>query len=407
MITRKSQWILPAVCIVGSMALYGILEISNSSSSESLPGNRILRDGYAGLEEQYELLVDGVAQKAVPVTVQVSPRAYTQEEAMEAFYHLMDDIENRIRGENRSLTEVESDLELISRDKETGISIRWQSSEPELLSSMGKIMKSTETPRQVILSARLTVDGYHADFQVPIRLVPRTLSPDEQLLAGLQQEIEKRNEEQKTDEYLVLPERVDGRTISYRREKKENYFALPFLGIFLAFLLVIREREAEKVREKRREKELLLDYAELVSKLMILVGAGMTIRSAWERMVKDYEHAREMGKQKQQAAGEEMCRTYYQLVNGMPEGTAYREFGRRCKLQPYLKLSSVLEQNRKAGTKNLRAILRTEMEDAFEMRKNLARRMGEEAGTKLLAPLFLMLGIVMVMIMAPAMMMMG
>ena len=184
MITIKSQWILPAVCIVGSMALYGILEISNSSSSESLPGNRILRDGYAGLEEQYELLVDGVAQKAVPVTVQVSPRAYTQEEAMEAFYHLMDDIENRIRGENRSLTEVESDLELISRDKETGISIQWQSSEPELLSSMGKIMKSAETPRQVILSARLTVDGYHADFQVPIRLVPRTLSPDEQLLAG-------------------------------------------------------------------------------------------------------------------------------------------------------------------------------------------------------------------------------
>jgi tight adherence protein C len=47
------------------------------------------------------------------------------------------------------------------------------------------------------------------------------------------------------------------------------------------------------------------------------------------------------------------------------------------------------------------------MEDAFEMRKNLARRMGEEAGTKLLAPLFLMLGIVMVMIMAPAMMTMG
>ena len=407
MVDRKKQWILPTACSAGSIVLYGVLVISGSRASESLPGNRILRDGYAGLEEQYELLVDGMAQKAVPVTVQVSPRAYTQEEAMEAFYHLMDDIEDRIRGENRSLTEVESDLDLISRDKTTGIAVRWQSLEPELLSSMGKIMKPTESPRQVILSARLSVDGYHADFQVPVRLVPKTLSPDEQILAGLQREIERRNEEQKTDEYLVLPERVEGREISYRREKKENYIALPFLGIFLAFLLVIREREAEKEAEKLREKELLLDYAELVSKLMILVGAGMTIRSAWERMVKDYEHARETGKQKRQAAGEEMCRTYYQLVNGMPEGTAYREFGRRCKLQPYLKLSSVLEQNRKAGTKNLRTILRTEMEDAFEMRKNLARRMGEEAGTKLLAPLFLMLGIVMVMIMAPAMMTMG
>ena len=35
--------------------------------------------------------------------------------------------------------------------------------------------------------------------------------------------------------------------------------------------------------------------------------------------------------------------------------------------------------------------------------KNLARRQGEEAGTKLLAPLFAMLGVVMVMVMVPAM----
>ena len=200
MVDRKKQWILPTAYIAGSIVLYGVLVISGSRASESLPGNRILRDGYAGLEEQYELLVDGMAQKAVPVTVQVSPRAYTQEEAMEAFYHLMDDIEDRIRGENRSLTEVESDLDLISRDKTTGIAVRWQSLEPELLSSMGKIMKPTESPRQVILSARLSVDGYHADFQVPVRLVPKTLSPDEQILAGLQREIERRNEEQKTEE---------------------------------------------------------------------------------------------------------------------------------------------------------------------------------------------------------------
>ena len=47
------------------------------------------------------------------------------------------------------------------------------------------------------------------------------------------------------------------------------------------------------------------------------------------------------------------------------------------------------------------------MVDALEQRKNLARRLGEEAGTRLLMPLFLMLGIVMVMIMVPAMMSMG
>ena len=91
----------------------------------------------------------------------------------------------------------------------------------------------------------------------------------------------------------------------------------------------------------------------------------------------------------------------------MAEGEAYRQFGRRGRLQPYLKLSGLLEQNRKAGTKNIRAIFQAEMADALEQRKNLARRLGEEAGTKLLLPLFLMLGIIMTMVMVPAMMTMG
>ena len=39
---------------------------------------------------------------------------------------------------------------------------------------------------------------------------------------------------------------------------------------------------------------------------------------------------------------------------------------------------------------------------AFEQRKNLAKKLGEEAGTKLLLPLFLMLGVVMIMMVVPA-----
>ena len=67
-----------------------------------------------------------------------------------------------------------------------------------------------------------------------------------------------------------------------------------------------------------------------------------------------------------------------------------------------MKLSGLLEQNRKNGSKNLRETLRLEMAEAFEQRKHQARRMGEKAGTKLLVPLFLLLGVVMVMIMIPA-----
>ena len=95
--------------------------------------------------------------------------------------------------------------------------------------------------------------------------------------------------------------------------------------------------------------------------------------------------------------------TSEQMRQGVAEGRAYEEFGRRCGVLSYIRLCSLLEQNRRNGSKNLKELLRLEMAQAFEMRKHQARRLGEEAGTKLLLPLFLLLGMVMVMVAVPAM----
>jgi len=48
--------------------------------------------------------------------------------------------------------------------------------------------------------------------------------------------------------------------------------------------------------------------------------------------------------------------------------------------------------------------LEAEMWQAFEERKALAKRQGEEAGTKLLLPMMGMLVVVMVIVIAPALM---
>ncbi|MDO4267117.1 MAG: hypothetical protein Q4C73_01495 [Eubacteriales bacterium] len=368
---------------------------------------RIRREDYGGGEQTKKLLVTGLGEEELPVTVTVRPRAYTQEEAVQAFYGLMDGMEERIRGDNHSLMEVHTDLKLQTRDEETGILMRWRSSDPELISSAGRYQGPVEKAQELYLSVHLSAGSHEADFQIPVRVVPPEMTGQEAMEAALEEAIRRQDEEQKESEYLVLPGEQDGKSLIYRLEGETDYRMLPLMGLLAAALLIVREREQKKEQEKKRERELLLDYADLVSKLMVFIGAGMTVRGAWERIARDYEASKKKGRQSMRAASEEVCQTFHQLENGVPEGTAYREFGRRCRLQPYLKLSSLLEQNRKAGTKNLRAVLQTELEDAFEQRKNLARRMGEEAGTKLLLPLFLMLGMVMVMIMAPAMMSMG
>ena len=79
-----------------------------------------------------------------------------------------------------------------------------------------------------------------------------------------------------------------------------------------------------------------------------------------------------------------------------------QEFGRNCGLIQYMKLVSLLEQNRKNGSRNLKERLKLEMAEAFEQRKHQARRMGEEAGTKLLLPLFMLLTVVMIVTAVPA-----
>ena len=47
-------------------------------------------------------------------------------------------------------------------------------------------------------------------------------------------------------------------------------------------------------------------------------------------------------------------------------------------------------------------MLGREAEEAFEDRKNLAKKLGEEAGTKMMIPMFLMLIIVFAIVIIPA-----
>jgi hypothetical protein len=99
-----------------------------------------------------------------------------------------------------------------------------------------------------------------------------------------------------------------------------------------------------------------------------------------------------------------MLATTYELKLGVPENKAYEQFGRRTGLIPYIKFSSLISQNLKKGTKGFTELLLHEATQAFENRKESAKRQGEEAGTKLLIPMMLLLVIVFLIIMIPAFM---
>ena len=130
------------------------------------------------------------------------------------------------------------------------------------------------------------------------------------------------------------------------------------------------------------------------------MGAGMTVRNALGKMGEDYKKQRVS--KKEQYVYEEIVLLCHELQSGVSETDAYAHLGKRCRLQPYMKLSTLLSQNLRKGNRDLLSKLRQEAETAFEERKNSAKKAGEEAGTKLLLPMMMMLCIVMVLIMIPA-----
>ena len=143
----------------------------------------------------------------------------------------------------------------------------------------------------------------------------------------------------------------------------------------------------------------------MISKFAMLLGTGTTVKQVWEKIVQDYEKQRENGRE--QLAYEEMGVALREMNSGVSETEAYERFGRRCEVVEYIKFGALLSQNLRKGSKGLSDVLRMEVVRSFEECKATAKRMGEEAGTKLLLPMLGMLGVVMIMVMVPAFLTMG
>lgn len=175
------------------------------------------------------------------------------------------------------------------------------------------------------------------------------------------------------------------------------------IGILGAVAVWYVQRE-QKLKEKEKwKKRMLLEYPEFVSKLSLLLGAGMTVLSAFRRMDQMYQKSSEGKKDKQHPAYVILHQMLVDIDNGKSQQRAYQSFGENCGLQPYRKLSSLILSCQQMGNRKLTERLNEEADRVFSERKHLARKLGEEAGTKMIFPMMLMMLLVMGIILIPAM----
>ena len=126
------------------------------------------------------------------------------------------------------------------------------------------------------------------------------------------------------------------------------------------------------------------------------------MRSAVEKIAKDYINTCKRYGYKRRTAYEELVETYGEMEVGLPEAQAYERLGNRCGLSEYKVLSVLLIQNLKKGNQGVLTLLERESAAAIEERKRKAKISGEQASAKLLGPMFMQLALVMALVMIPA-----
>lgn len=392
---------------VGAVLVLGFtLTASDYLQSRRAADKVILRNlqGKGSKKEEFQIKFQGEEEKT-PIEIDVAEQQYSGEEIRELFDRVSEQMDQFILGRNKSFDRIEYDMELPAKAPDELVEISWELSRYDVMNIRGELQRENlnEEGTLVELSAVFTYCENieeQAMYKRTVCVYPRTLSTEEEKRSRLRSELQEQEENSRTKRKWRLPDKLLGKEVSYYKKMNGRGLVLIAMAVLTGILLYALEIQKQGKEKEERKRQMLLDYPEIVNKMTLFIGAGMTVKRAWRKIVEDYERQKELLGERY--AYEEMKKVCHETESGVTEAESYEKFGRRCDIQVYIRFGALLSQNLRKGTKGLTQILKQESLQAFEERKARAKRLGEEAGTKLLLPMFLMLAIVMVIVIVPA-----
>lgn len=369
-------------------------------TTKLLQGYYLERDAATGQKRYVDVTVKaGKHQKEI--TIPVSPKKYSKKERNKKLQEARQYINRHYLGNNKSKNCITDSLNLMTAIPESAICVTWSSSDPSVIKEDGSLMiPDSQEAVMVELTAVIAYGKRTEAISKSVMVAPVQKTKERLFWEQWQRQFAQNEKSSNTSKYLFLPKKVGEKRVSYQ-EKETQWCSMIFLLTFILLVLVpVGEEKKLQGAMRRRERQLKMDYPELIERFALLVEAGLSVKGAWLRITQEYE--KREGKHKLRYVYEEMLLTVREMENGMNEAKAYELFGKRTALLSYMKFSTLLVQNLKKGTSDLICLLEFEVTDAFHERRENAKVLGEEAGTRLLFPMMLMLSIVFAIILYAA-----
>lgn len=361
----------------------------------------LTRSDYGEEEDTYCLIYQDEEQETQEISIILNPVEYPSEELKKQFQQGFAYLEQEMLGENPEQDQIQENLRLLTTIPDSGLSVSWSSDDYELLEENGTVKNEELTkPQQVRLLLELSYGEQAESREYVLTIQPKVLTAKEEQKRRLRLELENILQESRYEKEVYLPSVVQGVELKEAGNTISRGWIVLLMGMGVIVLLVFRQREALYRQLSQRRQELEQVYPYLVNQLLLYIGAGATVKGAFERILKQYEN----GKGGNQSLYQELVIMQNEMHSGVTQEQAYINFGKRIALLSYMKLTSLLAQQIRKGVGSLTIPLEEEEHMAFEHRKERAKKAGEEAGTKLLLPMILLMVLSMLVVVCPALM---
>jgi len=335
--------------------------------------------------------------------IEVSNKEYSDKEIMDIFNRIKSDLPEIILGENENLNSIRRPLNLIRSFNEV-VSISWSGENNDLIGTDGKInnMDIAEAGETVRLEYLIQYLGKSIAGEIFVRVLPPAYTEEEAVYRALEYKALESEKQGRTNDEYILPKEINGLKVIWGSSETNYFFPLLFLAAILSFLAYFLQGKKLDENIKDRRKQMLNDYYEIVNKLILYINVGVSVKLAFQKMADEYSDRRNKRLIKFKYAYEELIIMCRKIDNGLSEAAAYELCGKRSELIQYKKLFGYVNQSIKKGSEFVVEKLNSELKEAFELRKANAVKIGEEATTKLMLPMIIMLIIVIGILIIPA-----
>ena len=171
-------------------------------------------------------------------------------------------------------------------------------------------------------------------------------------------------------------------------------FAMPAYGMLVLILIALVvwncERELEEYAEEKKVK-IVSELPVVISKLTLLVGAGVTLRNAWEQTANEGEGE----------IYDEMRKVMIDKANGASDEVAFCKFAEHTDDKKIKRFAVAMVQNLKKGNAEQIVFLREMSMQMWDNKKKLVLKKIEDAKSLMVLPLFMIFIGVLIMIIVP------